>query len=257
MELTREQKQTFFEQGYVKLPGVVSAELVGRARRAINASLGQNGMDPAQLTKFRAQTYCPELTSDPVITGLYNDTPIKSLAESAIGENKIKPVNYGQIALRFPAMDPPREPGPHIDGMYSPTNGVKEGTIGNFTALVGVFLSDLPEPYAGNFTVWPGTHKLYEEYFRERGAQSLLEGMPGIGDAMPSPEQFLGRAGDAALVHYQLAHGIAGNGSPNVRYAIFFRLSHVDHENYHWECMTDIWKEWQGMHEITEEKRRL
>jgi hypothetical protein len=25
---------------------------------------------------------------------------------------------------------------------------------------------------------------------------------------------------------------------------------HVDHDQYHWECMTDIWKEWEGMREI-------
>jgi hypothetical protein len=67
---------------------------------------------------------------------------------------------------------------------------------------------------------------------------------------LPAPEQFVGQAGDAALVHYQLAHGIAGNGSPNIRYGIFFRLSHVDHERYHWECMTDIWKEWEGMWDV-------
>lgn len=248
MELTREQKQEFCDNGYIKLPGVVPMERVHQARRAINASLGQNGMDPAQLTRFRAQTYCPELTKEPVITDLYNATPIKELAESAVGAGQIRPVGSGQIALRFPSMDPPREPGPHLDGMYTPTNGVKEGTIANFTALVGVFLSDLPEPYAGNFTVWPGTHTLFERYFRERGPQALLEGMPKVD--LPQPEQFLGRAGDAALVHYQLAHGIAGNGSPNIRYAIFFRLSHVDHERYHWECMTDIWAEWSGMREI-------
>ena len=248
MELTRAQKQEFCDNGYIKLPGIVPMEMVYQARRAINASLGQNGMDPAQLSKFRAQTYCPELTKEPVITDLYNATPIKALAESAVGVGKIRPVGSGQIALRFPSMDPPREPGPHLDGMYTPTNGVKEGTIANFTALVGVFLSDLPEPYAGNFTVWPGTHTLFEGYFRERGPEALLEGMPKV--ALPEPRQFLGQAGDAALVHYQLAHGIAGNGSPNVRYAIFFRLSHVDHEQYHWECMTDIWAEWSGMREI-------
>lgn len=254
MELTLEQKQEFARRGYVKLPGVVPAEMVARARRAINASLGQNGMDPAQLPKFRAQTYCPELTGNPVITGLYNETPIKTLAESAIGQGQIKPVNSGQIALRFPSMDePPREPGPHLDGMYSPTNGVKEGTIANFTALVGVFLSDVPAPYAGNFTTWPGTHTLYKAYFREHGPQSLLEGMPRIGDAMPQPEQFLAQAGDAALVHYQLAHGIAGNASPNVRYAIFFRLHHVDHDKQHFECMTDIWREWSGMRGVVVE----
>lgn len=249
MELTREQKQEFCERGFVKLPGIVPVEKVHAARRAINASLGQNGIDPAQLNKFRAQTYCPELTKTPVITDLYNETPIKSLAESAIGVDKIRPIGYGQIALRFPTPEgPAREPGAHLDGMYSPTNGVKEGTIGNFTALVGVFLSDLPEPYAGNFTVWPGTHRIFEDYFRERGPQSLLEGMPKV--EMPTPEQFLGKAGDAALVHYQLAHGIAGNTSPNVRTAIFFRLVHVEHDKYHWDCMTDIWAEWEGMRAI-------
>lgn len=245
MELTTQQKQAFRDNGYVKLPGVVPAEMVGRARQAINAYLGQNGMDPAALTKYRAQTYCPGLGKEPVITDLYNASPLKELAESAIGTGKIKPVTSGQIALRFPSVDPPREPGPHIDGMYSPTNGVKEGTIANFTALVGVFLSDLPQPYAGNFTVWPGTHTLYEKYFREHGPQSLLDGMPKV--ELPAPAQFLGQAGDAALVHYQLAHGIAGNGSPNIRYAIFFRLSHVDHESVKWECMTDLWREWEGL----------
>jgi len=248
MELTDEQKRTFAERGVLKLPGIVPPEFVARARRAINAYLGQKGMDPNELTKYRAQSYCPGLGADPVITDLYDVTPIRSVAESFIGEGKIHPVNSGQIALRFPSLDPPAAPRPHLDGMYSPTNGVKEGTIANFTALVGVFLSDVPEPYMGNFTYWPGTHRLYEAYFREHSPQSLLDGMPKVD--LPVPEQFTGQAGDAALVHYQIAHGIAGNASPNVRYGIFFRLRHVDHDRYHWECMTDIWKEWSGMRAV-------
>lgn len=248
MELTDAQKREFAERGFLKLPGIVSMELVEQARRAINAFIGQNGIDPNELTKYRSQSYCPGLGRDPVITNLYNRSPISKIAESLIGAGRIKPVTSGQIALRFPSMDPPREPNPHIDGMYTPTNGVKEGTIGNFTALVGVFLSDLPDPYSGNFTVWPGTHKIYEDYFREKGPQSLLDGMPKV--ALPQSEQFLGKAGDAALVHYQIGHGIAGNASPNIRYAIFFRLLHVDHDQYHWECMTDIWKEWEGLRDV-------
>jgi len=249
MVVTTEQKRIFFERGILPLPGIVPQELVLRARRAINAYLGANGMDPNELTKYRAQSYCPGLGKEPPITDLYNASPIREVAEAMIGEGKIKPVGGGQIALRFPSLDEtPRPPGPHIDGMYSPTNGVKEGTIGNFTALVGVFLSDVPEPFSGNFSYWPGSHRLYETYFREQGPQSLLKGMPPV--EIGAPEQFTGRAGDAALVHYQLAHGIAGNISSNIRYAIFFRLLHVDHDQYHWECMTDIWKEWDGMKEI-------
>ncbi|MES2463506.1 MAG: hypothetical protein V4671_23280 [Armatimonadota bacterium] len=249
MILTQEQKQEFYDRGILKLPGVVSQELVLKARRAINAYIGQNGIDPSELNKYRSQSYCPGLGGDPVITDLYNASPLKSIAESLIGEGSVKPVGGGQIALRFPSGDDtPRDPKPHIDGMYTPTNGVKEGTIANFTALVGVFLSDLPEPFAGNFTAWPGSHRTYEAYFREKGPEALLSGLPPV--ELGEPEQFTGSAGDAALCHYQLGHGIASNVSSNIRYAIFFRLLHVDHEQYHWECMTDIWKEWSGLQEF-------
>ena len=104
-----------------------------------------------QCDRFRAQTYCPQITRAPSINGLLNATPAWSLAESAIGEGRIQPTDYGQIALRFPSLqDPPGAPRPHIDGMYSPTNGVEKGTIGNFTALVAVFLSDVPTPLVPN-----------------------------------------------------------------------------------------------------------
>lgn len=250
MELTAHQKQQLFQDGYVKLPGMVPRDKVDAALRAINASLGSEGIDPAKLATFRAQTYTPELRNSPAITDLLNDTPLWDAAESAIGTEQIKPVTAGQIALRFPVLDEAAEPRPHIDGMYTPTNGVPEGTIANFTALVGVLLSDLSGPYAGNFTVWPGTHRMYEQYFREHGPQALLQGMPKV--ELPQPVQITGQAGDAVLVHYQLAHGIAGNSSPHIRYAIFFRLHHVNHDNVHWECMTDIWLEWAGMQGVAE-----
>ena len=246
--LTDAQKEFFKQNGYVKLPQIVPQNLVETARRAINADIGQNGLNPDDLPTMRSQTYCRDLTKQAPITDLYNASPLKNIAESLIGASKVRPVGGGQIALRFPAADleaAPRPPGPHLDGMYSPNNGMKEGTIGNFTALLGVFLSDLPREFMGNFTVWPGTHTLYEKYFQEHGPQSLLNGMPPV--EMPAPQQFLGQSGDAALVHYQLAHGIAMNLSPNIRYAIFFRLFHVDHDQNKWECMTDIWKEWEGM----------
>ncbi|MBC8136832.1 MAG: hypothetical protein H8F28_13185 [Fibrella sp.] len=250
MQITQAQKQEFFENGVLKLPGIVSGELIQRARRAINANLGENGMHPDDLPRLRAQTYCPALSGEPVITDLYNASPIRGLVEQMVGEGQLKPVKHGQIALRFPRpVDPPELVfRPHLDGMYSPTNGVKEGTIGNFTALIGVFLSDVPEPNSGNFTTWNGTHRLYEEYFREHGPESLLQGMPPV--ELPEAEQFTGVAGDAALVHYQIAHGIAPNISPNVRYAVFFRLFHVDHDQNHWSCMTNIWQEWSGMQGI-------
>src|SRR5678815_1227883 len=80
------------------------------------------------------------------------------------------------------------------EGMDSPHNGVPFGEIRNFTMLVGVFLSDVTGPYSGNFTVWPGTHTIFEEYFREHGPMSLLDGMPKV--EMPQPVQLNVKAGD-------------------------------------------------------------
>jgi ectoine hydroxylase-related dioxygenase (phytanoyl-CoA dioxygenase family) len=244
MTLTDFQKNEFAERGIIKLPGIVPREMVLAARRAINAHLGANGMHPDELPILRAQTYCRSLTREPVITDLFNRTAIKPILVDLCGS--IRTVNSGQIALRFPSeSNEKRVNAPHLDGMYSPTNGMKEGTIGNFTALVGVFLSDLPEPFSGNFAAWPGSHKKYEAYFQEHTPQALLNGLPPVD--IGEPEQFLGQAGDAALVHYQIAHTIATNQSANIRYAIFFRVFHSDHGDPDFDCMTNIWREWPGI----------
>lgn len=248
MEMTQAQRESLYRDGYVVLPGIVPRERVDQALHAINHDLGERGIPPERLSEFRARSYCPEVQGSPAIAGLVNETPLWAFAEAAIGAGKLRPVRGGQIALRFPRPGPVRVPGPHLDGMYSPTNGVPKGEIHNFTALVGVLLSDLPGPDAGNFTVWPGTHRQYEDYFRSRGPQALLEGMPQV--SLPEPVQITGRAGDAVLCHYQLGHTANGNASPNIRYACFFRLARVDHDSVHWECMTDIWREWDGMREF-------
>jgi Phytanoyl-CoA dioxygenase (PhyH) len=248
MELTQEQKQALYEQGFVKLSGILSQELIHKALYAINASLGSEGIDPAQLPRFRAQSFCPEVQKTPAITDLLTASPLWSLAESAIGKEALQPVTSGQIALRFPGPGPANVGRPHIDGMHTPTNGVPAGQIYSFTALIGVYLSDIPHEFMGNLSIWPGTHHRYEQYFREQGPQSLLNGMPSI--AMPDPIQLTGQAGDAIIAHYELAHGIAANVSPFTRYAIYFRLIHKNHEHWKWESMTNIWLEWAGMQEF-------
>ncbi|MCY3710536.1 MAG: hypothetical protein OXG26_16725 [Caldilineaceae bacterium] len=57
-------------------------------------------------------------------------------------------------------------------------------------------------------------------------------------------------AGDAFFVHYQIAHCASPNVSPHPRYAIYFRLRHVNLKAQLYEALTDIWLEWDGMREI-------
>jgi hypothetical protein len=67
---------------------------------------------------------------------------------------------------------------------------------------------------------------------------------------LPEPVQLRPRAGDAVLSHYQIGHGIAANAGPNIRYAIYFRLTRRGHDAVRTDVMTDIWREWDGMAEV-------
>jgi hypothetical protein len=245
MQLGWSHKRRLVRDGYVLLRGAVPAERVAAALRAINRSLGQEGMARDRLPEMRARTYCPELVAADDIVDLYRATDVRRAAEDLIG--RVRDPGQAQIALRFPEAGPPGSPTPHIDGMYTPENGVPAGTLYHFTALAGVFLSDVPAPDAGNFTVWPGSHQHLAAHFRERGVESLLDGLPRI--PLGAPKPVLAHAGDAVLANYALAHAAAANVSPHVRYAVFFRLFHQDHESVGTRSLTDPWLEWEGLRE--------
>jgi hypothetical protein len=263
MELTQTQKIQFLERGYLVIPEAVSTVRVDAALRAINQSVGGGSgrwLSAWELLRLlvrrRTRKYCLELMQAPVMMDLVYQTPAWTIAESAIGRGKVRPVTVSQIPLRFPQIKAiPSRPVPHLDGMHSPTNGLPKGEVQTFTALVGILLSDLPTPNAGNFTVWPGTHRQYEQYFRKHSPESLLNGMPPI--ELPVPHQITGKAGDIVFCHYLLAHGVAPNLSPHIRYAVFFRLSHVQHESHRWESLTNLWLEWEGMHQLVEPRNVL
>jgi len=244
VKLNAEQQEALLRDGYTIVPGVVPAAPLAAALTAINHSLGQ-GLPPADLPVFRSRSFCPELQRAPVILDLLRTTPAWLLAESLLGEGRVEAVKSGQIALAFPQTELPEAPYPHLDGLHTPTNGVPAGEVRSFTLLVGVILSDVAGPGAGNLTVWPGSHRRYESYFRDNGPKSLLGGMPPI--ALPDPVEVTGRVGDVVLCHYQLAHAVGANTSPHVRYAVYFRLKSRGHDGRRWECLTDLWKEWPGL----------
>jgi hypothetical protein len=245
LQLRDTDRRALVDDGYLLVPGLVPRARVDAALQAINHSLGEQGIAKDALWTLRAQTFCPEIIAEPAILDLYRATPVRGLAEAAIGAGQVREPSTGQIALRFPQRAERRDPYPHIDGMPGPLNGVATGTLYHFTALAGVFLNDVEEPFQGNFTVWPGSHRILEAHFRAHGTDELLQGFPRV--QMPAPRQLTARAGDALLCHHQLAHGAAPNLGPNVRYAVFFRLSHRDHDPSSTATMTDLWREWEGL----------
>jgi len=246
MSLTPAQESTFIADGYVLLPGLVPMELITAALQAINRDLG-SGIDPRLIPGYLAQTFCPAIASSGPILDLLLRSPALDLLQSALGA-RIRPPAGAQIALRFPGYGLSGTlSAPHLDGIpdRAGANGVPQQTIGSFTALVYVLLSDVGGPWSGNFLVHPGSHRAIAAWLRTHGCASLLGGLPPIG--LAPPRQITGRAGDVVIAHYQLAHGVAANDGAQIRYACFFRTEVEDLDQHREASLLDPWRDWQGL----------
>ncbi|MFT4979348.1 MAG: hypothetical protein ACI8S6_005258 [Myxococcota bacterium] len=229
-------------RGLALLPNLCPPPLLDEADAAINYDLDHH-YDPARQQEYDHLSYCPELRKAPAIEALLTRSGIQPHLDRLFGWRNLR-YHDGQIAIRRPHNAPtPEPPSPHIDGIPGPHNGVRGARLSNFTALVGVFLSDTPRDFAGNFTVWPGSHRTLEAHFRDRGRRTLREGMPAVD--LGAPEQLMVRRGDVILCHYQLGHAAAVNTSAVERRAVFFRLWLKGLPLRRWHYLTNIWSGWR------------
>ena len=252
MQLTRQQKLNFHRDGYIKIPGAIPQLMIEQALRAINHSLGEEGMNKEDLPTLRSRSYCGEVQKNPAITDIFNHSPVYKLFESLLGEDNVLEASAGQIALRFPTA-PIAEPAPprgHLDGIGSGLNGQAKGQYRRgFTGLAVVLLSQLTGNYGGNFTVWPGSHHYFEQHFRKNDGPVLVNGIDHP-DMPHGPVPVTGKAGDIIIGHHQLYHARSPNFSPFIRYGVVLRLNHVDVDQNGLDVLTDIWREFDGLQEI-------
>jgi hypothetical protein len=230
--------------GWVRLPGAVDGSLVSAALRAIQDDLARH-FDPERQIEYDNISYCPGLRGASPIIDLLTQSPARQYLDDWLGWDSIGH-DVGQIAIRRARnADHPHQPVWHIDGVGSGKNGLPtDSAISNFTALVGVYLTPIASKFAGNFTVWPGSHDQLQVYFRERGPSAMREGKPKIelGQAIQLPAM----PGDVIICHYQLAHTAAVNLSSGDRIAIYFRIWLRDIDARRWELLTNIWAGWRG-----------
>ena len=252
--LTTAQKRQFVEEGFIKIPGVVPKVLVDAARRAVNHSIGNVGLGGEDMENSRSAFFCAELLEAPVILDLFNKSPIMDIAESLMGEGNVQPLTRAKPYPRFPlplGEDAP-EPRGHLDGIGSGTNGMAKGVYRRgFTAFAVVYLADVPEPYSGNFTVWPKSHRFFEDYFRQEGYEILANGMPRL-ELPEGPLMITAKAGDLIFAHHQIFHGACFNAASDVRHAVIARLQHKDVKEVGYDAYVNIWREWPGVHDVLE-----
>jgi hypothetical protein len=245
-EFNLSQKQHLFEHGWVVVPQVVPADMVKAAREVIDSTV-EKYLDSIQ-------TRAHELKTDERLKNMLMKTSAYSLIESALGYGKVVPSTNVQCALRFPGHDPQslNNLKPHIDGFHPSVDG-QPGSITLFIAIAGFFLNDINQDNSGNFTVWPRTHRQFEQYFKQNGADPDLKlGIPPV--ELPEPVQIKAKAGDMIFAHYQLDHTAAANISDAIRYAIYIRMHHADRPKDSLDVLTDIWKYWYGMSEVVKDR---
>ena len=227
--------------GYAHFPRLVPAPLVAAALAAIGRDLREN-YDPLRQLEYDNRSHCPDLLGTPPIMDLLEASPARAILDDAFGAGNVE-WDRGQIAIRRAHNHPePVAPEPHIDGFASGLNGLEGGKIYSLTALVGVFLTPVTRPFAGNYTVWPGSHHVYERYFRARGERAMGEPMPT--PELGRPVQLMCGVGDVVLVHYQLGHTAAVNTSDVDRIAVYFRVWLRGLEERRWHHLTNIWDGW-------------
>lgn len=254
--LSNAQKRQFVEAGYLQISGAVPQIMIDAARRVVNHSIGTVGMGGENLENNRSAFFCYDILDSPTILAMYNETPVMQIAESLMGEGNVEPVKRAKTYPRFPLAlgeDPP-EPRGHIDGVGSGTNGTAKGDYKrSFSAFAVIYLMDILEPYSGNFTVWPKSHRTFEDHFKRVGHEVLGERKPH--PEMPEPPVMVtGKAGDLVIAHHAMFHTGGPNASPNARLATIARLKHKDCDEIGKDAYLDIWREWPGVHDVLEDK---
>ncbi len=232
----------FAENGFVVLTDVVSESLLKAADDEIDALIvdtppheGDGG--PGQNAWFMPRSRLP-----------HSEAALRSSPALAIASDLVAPhqldfaFDHIQVATTVPTWR--HIPGgPHIDG-----HGPGQDPPASFTMLAGILLTDQTAPSSGNLWVWPGSHLVHQNLFRDRGTR-VLQQTGGHATALDPPVPFgepipvLGRRGDLVLAHFLLGHNKGGNTATHQRRTLYYRLAAEGHGSRWERTFLDAWTE--------------
>jgi hypothetical protein len=267
--LSNEQLHSFFGDGFLHLAGAVPLPLINAALQHINSAIGRGAIDrsiPILVGLPQAEANAPALMN------LFNGSGsrLPTVTQCLLGRGKVRPPWAPQVAMKFPQ---PAMPGHSSGGGGAAAavsraggrgwhvDGFGDGTHSPFTLLLGVCLSDTPTVGCGNFAVHPGGHWTLQDAVRQQVREGAATfSAAGLDDDARKPD--LGppfalqmRAGDAVLAHQKLPHLGMHNDSPHVRYQVYFRLQHVQHEALRDRWLDDLMLPFEGVRGAMEDQQ--
>jgi hypothetical protein len=227
--LSNEQLTEFAAEGYIVLPGAVGEDLLRLVDAEIDA-LSAADPPPAQTTGQHFYFLTPDQL--PACDMALRESGALHTAEGLVAPHRLDHgLDHIQVALNIPPFSH-RPGGPHIDG--NGPDQLARGRPDSFTMLAAIYLVDELVPDVGNLWVWPRSHLMHQQLFRDRGVNALLQ-VGGHATMLDPPLVFseqravFAKRGDLLLAHYLLGHNIGGNVGERVRRIVYYRLSCEGH----------------------------
>lgn len=234
-------------------------ELVDNALRHINACIARNELNRSIPTLIGLSGNAP---SSPMLIDLFDSTKgskIPTIVQCLLGKGKVHPPAACQIALKFPSpvnaipkhFTPQNDASVRGDGWH--IDGFGQGKHSPFTLLVGICLSDIHVPKSGEFAVHPGAHWNLQQEIKEQvtsenpNFSELEKGNDGRKPNLGPPTSMLLKKGDVVICHQKLPHLGMPNFSPNIRYQIYFRVSHTQLGQHRDAWLDDMMLPFEGL----------
>jgi hypothetical protein len=245
MILTAEDKDFFKKNGYLVKHDTLTDDQIQAGIDEIWKHLEAERDDPSSwLNAGPIRPKCGD--TRPILDTLY-ESPVYGMAEQLVGEGLLtRPKSFGP-KLNFPTDETEwSASGPHLDGYYTPKNGVPEGTVGRFFVGVTLYLTE-QKPEGGGFTVWPATHLQGAEYFKTHSILKPKGGNVWNLWAHPDPVEIVGPPGTVCFWHGGLVHSASKNCRPDIRFCLITRLSRHDQDDILFEFPDNPWEHWPAL----------
>jgi hypothetical protein len=244
--LTPADKTFFKENGYLVKHNTLTQEQIRNAQDALWEGIQADRSDPA--TWINAQPRSPVPGNHPALRATLHESPIFAMAKEMVGKDLLAEGANPGPALVYPTGKEQWSLSQHghLDGYYTPTNGVPEGTVGTFTIGATIYVEKV-EHRGGGFTVWPGSHAAAAAYFKTHSLLSLNGGDPSNAFDSGAAVEITGAAGTVCFWHGQLVHTGSQNCSRTIRMALIARMARQDLNDSRFETPDDMWHDWEGM----------
>ena len=227
--LAQEQRELFYEQGYLALPGLIGQEELSRMRGALDRvvdrtrelSASSNMFDlekghSADTPRLRRATYIDDM--EPVFWELCSNSVLTNIAADLLGPN----IRFREIMANFKWAGGGAEVKWHQDIVFYPHTHV--GTCQFLVLLEEVGMEQ------GPLQVIPGSHKgpIFEHYDDARNWTGAIPETELNKLALDEAVALTGPAGTVTVHHSCAIHGSAQNMSSKGRPAFVITYSAAD-----------------------------